>query len=294
MLIISNSSALSIEIIAKNRPVFLFDSSELLGSSFICRLDKDAVRKYNTYDIIGKARRHTMNQDFIGKKGATKRTPLANEVANKLAEYISRENYLPGDRIPNEFDLADRFGVGRGTIREAVKLLVARNVLEIRPAKGTFVCEQPGLVNDPIGLSFTSNKMEIIRDMYELRTLLECYAVRRAAQNITDEDICRLTALADSIEKSVKDHEACAELDMAFHRYIAEHCGNCAMPLLLPLIHNSIETYTRLEIPRHWRESNQGHYAVIEALKKHDPLLAEREMTAHLAYGKQRISADAE
>ena len=235
-----------------------------------------------------------MSNDFIGRQSAAKRTPLANEVANKLAEYISQENYLPGDRIPNEFDLADRFGVGRGTIREAVKLLVARNVLEIRPAKGTFVCEEPGLVDDPIGLSFSPNRMEIVRDMYELRTLLECYAVRRAAQTLTDGEIAHLTDLADSIQKSVADHETCAELDMAFHRYIAEHCGNCAMPLLLPLIHNSIKTYTHLEVARHWRESNQGHYAIIEALKKRDPILAEREMTAHLAYGKQRIDSGAE
>lgn len=226
---------------------------------------------------------------FINKNAAARRTPLANEVANKLAGYIFQEKYVPGDRIPNEFELAERFGVGRGTIREAVKLLVARNVLEIRPAKGTFVCENPGLMDDPIGINFTANKLEVTRDMYELRILLECYAVRRAVHNITGEQIEYLTGLADGIRDSIEDHETCAKYDVEFHRYIAEHCGNCAMPLVLPVIHRTIEEYNRLELARHWQESNKGHYAIIEALKKHDPDLAEKEMMDHLAYGKRQI-----
>jgi len=168
---------------------------------------------------------------------------------------------------------------------------VARNVLEIRPAKGTFVCENLGQIDDPIGLNFSSNKMEILQDMYELRMLLECYAVRRAAVILTEEDLRHLTDLADEIQSSMHNHERCAECDLAFHRYIAEHCGNIAMPLILPLIHRNIVDYNRLEFKRHWTESNRGHYAIIEALRKHDPVLAEREMTAHLMYGEQIIKA---
>ncbi len=233
-----------------------------------------------------------MSEEFIGRSAGAKRMPLANEVANKLAAYIAQENYMPDDRIPNEFELAERFGVGRGTIREAVKLLVARNVLEIRPAKGTFVCERPGLVDDPIGLSFAPNKREIVRDMYELRILLECYAVRRAAQSMDGGALDRLTELADSIQGALEDQQACAGFDAEFHRCVAEYCGNCAMPLLLPLISRSIEGYQQTAPTQRWEESNRGHYAIIAALKKHDPALAEREMAAHLAHGSRRLAAD--
>lgn len=230
-----------------------------------------------------------MGNEFINKNISTKRTPLANEVANKIADYISQENFLPGDRIPNEFELAELFTVGRGTIREAVKLLVARNVLEIRPAKGTFVCENPGWLGNSVGLDFLPNKMEIIRDMYELRILLERYAVRRVALSITDENIAQLAKLADGIQASLDNHECCASYDIEFHKYIAENCGNTAMPLILPLIHKNISDYNKLEIERHWLVSNEGHYAIIEALKLHDPDLAERAMVAHLSYGEEKI-----
>lgn len=77
------------------------------------------------------------SDSYIASSPDTKRPSLANDVANKIVEMIRCNEYEPGTRIPSEFELADEFGVGRGTIREAVKLLVSRNVLEIRRAKGT-------------------------------------------------------------------------------------------------------------------------------------------------------------
>ena len=93
-----------------------------------------------------------MDYHYIEQDPTVKRTPLANKVANKIVDLIQQEAYEPGSRIPSEFELADAFGVGRGTVREAVKILVSRNVLEIRPAKGTFVRENPGVADDPLGL----------------------------------------------------------------------------------------------------------------------------------------------
>ena len=68
-----------------------------------------------------------------------KELSLSEKVANQISDLIKERNIGIGDKLPNEFELAESLNVGRGTIREAVKLLVARNCLEIRRGKGTFV-----------------------------------------------------------------------------------------------------------------------------------------------------------
>ena len=71
----------------------------------------------------------------------------------RINQVIIDQNINAGEKLPNEFELAAHLNVGRGTIREAVKLLVARNCLEIRRGKGTFVVEKPGQIEDPLGFA---------------------------------------------------------------------------------------------------------------------------------------------
>ena len=232
-----------------------------------------------------------MSGNYIEKNVSTKRMPLANEVANKIADYITQKPIQAGERIPNEFELAEMFNVGRGTVREAVKLLESRNVVEIRPAKGTFVCENTGIIDEPFGLSFAADKVEKLSDMLELRLLLERYAVRNAALKAGDEVIAQLQELADQIQANLDNHKLITQYDIRFHRCIAENCGNSVMPLILPVIHTGISEFNSLEFDRQWNIANKGHYAIIEALKAHDPDLAEDEMIAHLSYTSERIKA---
>ena len=78
------------------------------------------------------------------------RVILSEQTADRIRQLIERQ-YKPGDRIPAEMELAEFLGVSRTTIREAVKILCSRNILEIRRGHGTFVCENPGLPADPFG-----------------------------------------------------------------------------------------------------------------------------------------------
>ena len=72
---------------------------------------------------------------------------LPERVAEQIISLIAARVLKAGDKLPNEFDMAQQLSVGRGTIREAVKILVSRNILEIRRGCGTFVCENPGVVD---------------------------------------------------------------------------------------------------------------------------------------------------
>lgn len=109
---------------------------------------------------------------------------LAEQVADQINQVIIDQNINAGEKLPNEFELAARLNVGRGTIREAVKLLVARNCLEIRRGKGTFVVEKPGQIEDPLGFAYVKDKITLAVDLMELRLQLEPWVAQLAAQRI--------------------------------------------------------------------------------------------------------------
>ena len=99
------------------------------------------------------------------------RVILSEQTADRIRQLIERQ-YKPGDRIPAEMELAEFLGVSRTTIREAVKILCSRNILEIRRGHGTFVCENPGLPADPFG-SKDMDEEQLKADIFEMSLLLE-------------------------------------------------------------------------------------------------------------------------
>ena len=88
---------------------------------------------------------------------------------------------------------------GRGTIREAVKLLVARNCLEIRRGKGTFVVEKPGQIEDPLGFAYVKDKITLAVDLMELRLQLEPWVAQLAAQRIEETEKDTLRQLCEQV-----------------------------------------------------------------------------------------------
>lgn len=219
-----------------------------------------------------------------------KRMSLADEVANNLVSMVQTGELEVGKRIPSEFELADQFNVGRGTIREAVKYLVSRNILEIRPAKGTYVRENPGMADDPLGLKLYPDQMKMIEDLLELRLLLECYAVKKAAVNATDEQIKRLKELLELLEQNEDDNELSTKYDIELHKTIAESSGNSVISTVLPVIQSNMEHFNRLSFEREWDVVNSGHRAMVCAIEQHNPERAEKETVKHLAYITEKLN----
>ena len=115
--------------------------------------------------------------------------PLAEQVSGQIRQLIIDRHLTGGDKLPNEFELAEQLNVGRGTVREAVKLLVARNVLEIRRGRGTFVTQQTGVIHDPLGFAYMPDQARLSRELLDIRLNMEPWIASMAAQNATDEDI---------------------------------------------------------------------------------------------------------
>ena len=116
---------------------------------------------------------------------------LSDEVANRIKELIRKEKLRPGNKLPNEMQLAELFGVSRPTIREAVKSLVSQNIIMILRGKGSFVSETPGIASDPLGLDFLIDD-DLHLALIEVRLLIEPGVARLAAEGGTPADIGRI------------------------------------------------------------------------------------------------------
>ena len=90
------------------------------------------------------------------------RKPLGARIEDELMKYILQEPVEPGQKIPNEFELAERFGVGRSTIREAVKGLVSRGILEVRRGSGTYVINTNSIEVDPLGFGKIEDRKSVV------------------------------------------------------------------------------------------------------------------------------------
>ena len=178
---------------------------------------------------------------------------LAEQVADQINQVIIDQNINAGEKLPNEFELAARLNVGRGTIREAVKLLVARNCLEIRRGKGTFVVEKPGQIEDPLGFAYVKDKITLAVDLMELRLQLEPWVAQLAAQRIEETEKDTLRQLCEQVEHKIRSGEDHGPADKEFHAYIARCTHNSVITEIMPvsgaeLERRSIENAKRLGV----------------------------------------------
>ena len=92
--------------------------------------------------------------------------PLVDRTADSIIKFITSQKLKTGDKLPNEYELATTLEVGRSTVREAVRSLVSRNVLEVRQGSGTYVTENPGISDDPLGFAFVEDTQKLTVRIY--------------------------------------------------------------------------------------------------------------------------------
>lgn len=218
--------------------------------------------------------------------------PLAERVAERIGELIITKDIKRGEKLPNEFELAESLNVGRGTIREAVKLLVSRNVLEIRRGKGTFVAREPGVSEDPYGLRFYEDKKKLMKDLIQIRFLLEPQIAELAAQNASEENIKEMQRLNREISELIRNGERYIEKDIELHSCWARSTQNEIIPHLLPAIHRAIALFFETTDKQEWVASTRAHEKIIAAIEQHDSKAAREAMIEHLSFTKEKIKEE--
>lgn len=214
---------------------------------------------------------------------------LPQRAADQIAEMIADRQLKAGDKLPNEFEMASQLNVGRGTIREAVKILVSRNVVEIRRGSGTFVCDNPGVLEDPFGFAFVEDKQKLALDLCEFRMVVEPEMAAMAAERATGEEIMRMEEAAKEVEELCLQNKDHMEKDIIFHELIAQSTNNQVMPNIIPVIQSAIGLFITVTDSSLKKETVETHRMVMDAIKAHDPEAAKEAMMRHLESNRDGI-----
>lgn len=224
-----------------------------------------------------------------GKTAVTRRKTLAVETADRLVGMIIEGQFDKNERLPSEFELAAILDVGRGTIREAVKILVSRHVVEIRRGHGTYIADKPGRIDDPLGLAFIDNKKKLALDLFELRLIVEPRIAALAAGRITKKEVKEIEQACSQVESAIRGGAAYADEDIRLHEFIAKASKNQVVENIIPIIHSAVELFVELRDEELMRSTLLSHRAIVDAIKSRDPAKAESEMKRHLERNKIAI-----
>jgi GntR family transcriptional regulator, transcriptional repressor for pyruvate dehydrogenase complex len=211
---------------------------------------------------------------------------LTDEAIERIKEMIVSGELRPGDRLPKEADLAERLGLSRNSLREAVKALSLIRVLDVRQGDGTYVTSlQPEILLYTVGFAVDFHRDDSVLHLLEVRRILEPAATAMAAAAMTDEQIAELGVLANSVGATTDLSELIAA-DLEFHRRIAVGSGN---PALASLIESLSAPTLRARI---WRgltqegaaaRTHEQHLAIQQAMEARQPEVARAWATVHVA-----------
>jgi len=219
---------------------------------------------------------------------------LVERAAQELLAYIRKEEMVEGDKLPNEYELSKILGVGRNTIREAVRLLATRNILRIKQGAGTFLTDNPGMVEDPFGFSFIEDQRKLVKDIMHVRLIIEPAIASLAAQNATEEDIEELTFLCEEIERLIGEEKDFALKDRAFHGKLADCTQNLVMKTLIPVIYQGVETFSSTVSSQEYSQTIETHRKILQAVKEKRAVDAQQAMQYHLLYNIRRFQKEEE
>ncbi|MFE0025350.1 FadR/GntR family transcriptional regulator [Amycolatopsis sp. NPDC059021] len=212
--------------------------------------------------------------------------PVTDVAIDKIKDMIISGELAPGDRLPKEAELAQRLGLSRSSLREAVKALCLIRVLDVRQGDGTYVTSlEPNLLLDAMTFVVDFHRDDTVLDFLAVRRILEPAATAMAALHMRDEDIAELGTMLGELEDA-PTVEALVENDLQFHRKIADGSGN---PVLCSLLDSLSGPTTRARV---WRgltqegavaKTREQHTAIYEAIAAREPELARSWATVHVA-----------
>ncbi|WP_030434447.1 FadR/GntR family transcriptional regulator [Actinoplanes subtropicus] len=217
---------------------------------------------------------------------------LTDEAIKRIKDMIVTGELRPGDRLPKEADLADRLGLSRSSLREAVRALSLIRVLDVRQGDGTYVTSlRPETLLDTVGFVLDFHGDDSVLYVLEVRRILEPAATAMAARMMSDREIESLGSLV-SVTGDVSasgDIDGLNELlaaDLEFHRRIALGSGN---PVLASLIDSLSAPTLRSRVWRGLTQENavartiEQHQAIHQALIAREPDVARAWATVHIA-----------
>jgi len=211
---------------------------------------------------------------------------VTDEAISKIKDMIVRGELSPGSRLPPEKELAERLGLSRSSMREAVKALEVIRVLDVRRGDGTYVTSlEPKLLLEAISFVVDLHDDDSLLEIFAVRRVLESHATGLAAQHADDAEVEELEAEITGVSLET-DIDSLVEHDVRFHAAIARLAGNDYLASLL-------ESLTGQTVrARVWRGLTQAgavertlaeHRAILDAIADHDVDLATSTAQVHIS-----------
>jgi GntR family transcriptional repressor for pyruvate dehydrogenase complex len=213
-----------------------------------------------------------------------RRRRLYEEVVNQLQGLISSGRLEPGDQLPSERALADQLAVSRASVREALRILEARGMLEARPGQGLFVRGRRTEEVVSILASYLVRERESFLEVLDVREALERKAAERAAVLATEKDLDSIKAALVVMQEEVLEGKPPLESDTAFHRALGVASRN-------EVLSQTLETVLGLMVQRRRELLNEDYWGILvlhqhvniyRAIKNRDPEAASQLISTHL------------
>jgi GntR family transcriptional regulator, transcriptional repressor for pyruvate dehydrogenase complex len=213
-----------------------------------------------------------------------KKTRIAEEVADRIRVLVLDGTFPPGQPLPSERLLTERFGVSRGSIRDALRMLEMIGLLETRHGRGTFPHE---LTVDRLVAPLASvmaYRQDLRDELMDVRRMFEPAVARAAATRATEEDFCDLQRILDIQRQKLKTGRSAIVEDTAFHAALARSTHNRVVVSIMATLNDLLVESRALALKQKGRpeRSIEGHEAVVAALRRRDPEAAARAMSEHI------------
>lgn len=209
---------------------------------------------------------------------------ILHGIISKIRDLMNYKNLEPGDKLPSERMLSEKFDVSRSSLREAIQKLEFYGLLISKPQSGTFVADigqvaMNGMIEDILRLEEPDFK-----SLVETRILLELKTVRLAAQRRTNEDLKQMKMALEAYSEKVNNGEDAVQEDLLFHLAIAKASGNSTMNtfmlIITPEIITNFEKYHVCDKGMAFT-GIQEHQDIYDAIKEQNPQLAKAKMKIH-------------
>jgi GntR family transcriptional repressor for pyruvate dehydrogenase complex len=208
---------------------------------------------------------------------------LSDKVAEMMLDTILSKRLAVGDRLPSERELGEQFGVSRTVVREAVRELVAKGVIEVRSGSGLRVAAvDASAVSESMSLFLRGGAVDFEK-VHEVRRVLEAHIAGLAAERAGPEDVAALRVVHERMQAGSGDVEEAARDDLEFHRVIARATHNELYLVLLDSIGGSQIDIRRANLASGSAPATlEQHAQVLDRIAAHDPEGAREAMAEHL------------
>jgi GntR family transcriptional repressor for pyruvate dehydrogenase complex len=223
----------------------------------------------------------------------TTKIPSRTEmVIARITELIVSGQYSVGEILPPEKKLCEMFGISRSIMREAVKVLAAKGLLEVKQGFGTVVCLPRSEVPEEALMTYLAAHSVSLAQLMEVRVPLEIAIAKLAASGRTDEHLQQMAATFDTLSAEGQSLEIYTEADVAFHQALVEAAGNHIFKIIVNSIIQFLEMSRRLTIHHFGLDIViKGHEQIYKAVADKNPEAAANAMEAHMTSAAKHIAA---